>query len=162
MWPSQNIWTLHENYKHNSMNNHLSNCGLIDGRIRASEKDLPVWKWLTNDLLNSTEFYYRFIRTSGLSTSYPVLCILGTYHALVEQHANRLENWISAINTKLNNKSEKLAKLKIIISSGNQIHLMPKEGSKYKKNSNNWIAKIIQALIQVCKKWWLVYILKYL
>ena len=29
----------------NSMNNLLSYCGLIDGKIRASDKDLPVPKW---------------------------------------------------------------------------------------------------------------------
>ena len=28
----------------NSMNNLLSYCGLVDARISASEKDLPVWK----------------------------------------------------------------------------------------------------------------------
>ena len=53
-------WNYHENYKHrtwvehvltmfcacsfngNSMNNLLSYCGLIDTKIRASDKDLPV------------------------------------------------------------------------------------------------------------------------
>ena len=30
----------------NSMNNLLSHCGLVDARISASEKDLPVLQWL--------------------------------------------------------------------------------------------------------------------
>ena len=46
-------WNYHENYKHrtsawadcsfhgNSMNNLLSYCGLIDAKIRASDKNLP-------------------------------------------------------------------------------------------------------------------------
>ena len=29
-------------WTHNSINNLLSNCGLVDGRISVSEKDLPV------------------------------------------------------------------------------------------------------------------------
>ena len=55
------MWNYHENYKcrtcsahvlpmfwacsfqDNSMNNLLSYCGLVDARISASEKDLPVW-----------------------------------------------------------------------------------------------------------------------
>ena len=145
---SEYIYELY--WTRNSMNNILLNCGLIDGRISASEKDLPVWQWLTNDLLNSTEFYYRFIRTSGLSTSYPVLYILGMYHALVEQHANRLENWISAMNIKPNKKSEKPVTLKIIMSLSNQKSWGKKSsGFMYKKNINNWPDNIIQALTQV-------------
>ena len=47
-------WNYHENYKHrtsawadcsfhgNSMNNLSLYCGLIDAKIRASDKDLPV------------------------------------------------------------------------------------------------------------------------
>ena len=33
------FWTL------NSINNLLSNCGLVDAKIRASDKDLPVLKF---------------------------------------------------------------------------------------------------------------------
>ena len=39
----------------NSMNNLLSNCGLVDGRISASEKDLPVMAWT-----NSVEIWMNF------------------------------------------------------------------------------------------------------
>jgi hypothetical protein len=43
-------WNYHENYKRktlaehgeNSMNNPLSYCGLIDAKIRASDKDLNI------------------------------------------------------------------------------------------------------------------------
>ena len=73
-------WNYHENYKKmgrtwaehvlpmfcacifhgNSMNNLLSYCGLIDAKIRASDKDLPVpkisifpYKYMIGDLINS-------------------------------------------------------------------------------------------------------------
>ena len=40
-------WNYHENYnsttEHGQKNNLLSYCGLVDARISASEKDLPVW-----------------------------------------------------------------------------------------------------------------------
>ena len=35
----------------NSMNNLLSNCGLVDGRKSASEKDLPVQNYTKISLL---------------------------------------------------------------------------------------------------------------
>ena len=38
----------------NSMNNHLPQCGLVDARIRASDKDLPVFKTNT--------FFLRFVQ----------------------------------------------------------------------------------------------------
>ena len=41
---------------HNSMNNLLSYCGLIDTRISASEKDLPVYSILVSNLQ-----YLRFV-----------------------------------------------------------------------------------------------------
>ena len=41
----------------NSMNNHLSYCGLTDSRMRASEKDLPVTYSSTNPKLIAPSNY---------------------------------------------------------------------------------------------------------
>ena len=43
------------------MNSLSSYCGLVDARIRASEKDLPVWKKIVKEFLEiCKEFYLEF------------------------------------------------------------------------------------------------------
>ena len=44
------IWLYVWDYSHNSMDNLLSNCGLVDVRISTSEKDLPVERGKHSDL----------------------------------------------------------------------------------------------------------------
>ena len=51
------------------MNNLLSHCGLVDARISASEKDLPVWRGMC-PILENKEPRYQTILEAWLIKSY--------------------------------------------------------------------------------------------
>ena len=84
-------WNYHKNYKcrawakhacsalvvfhGNSMNNLLSYCGLIDAKIRASDKDLPV-SGIISCFVGST-FWPCLIKLNIISIMLPLRKILG-------------------------------------------------------------------------------------
>ena len=84
-------WKYHENYKRrtwaehgNSMNNLMSYCGLIDAKIRASDKDLP---------LTSGRFFSNFgclVRKPELYNTY-----IGTYLYYYLFHRSKKLKYIS-------------------------------------------------------------------
>ena len=67
---TSSVHVVYTNWTGNSMDNLLSYCGLVDARLRTSEKDLPVHEKLSNrvdkDFENNkwASLFIRYVRIS--------------------------------------------------------------------------------------------------
>ena len=82
-----------------SINNLFSYCGLVDARIRASNKDLPaLLKFCLIDMIIDRSCFCDFFQRNFLCTG--TLCILNKERKLKIQHANQTPcySWLDRRN----------------------------------------------------------------